>query len=280
MYIKVWGARGSIPVSGYQYDKYGGNTTCVELKTKNGEAVILDAGTGIRALGNKYIEEKRSEYHLLFSHSHWDHLLGFPFFKPLYSNNSKLNIHGCILAQQSIKNILKETMKPPFFPVSLSDVGAELLFDEECLEHMSFAGLECHSIPLSHPNIGYGFKLFEGDKSLAFFPDNEFNFAHFGGKTRKEYIEFINNSDVLIHDSEYLQSEYDSYSRGWGHSVYLDTVKLAIEAEVKHLLMWHLNQDRLDDDVDRMLDSAREYAIKIGSDIKITMARQGLEIEL
>jgi phosphoribosyl 1,2-cyclic phosphodiesterase len=280
MKLTVWGARGSIPVSGPEYDRYGGDTTCVCLETNAGETVILDAGTGLRPLGNVLLKEGKKTFHFVLSHAHWDHLLGFPFFKPLYRDGVTIHIHGCTYAQQSIRTFLSEVMQPPFFPVTLDDVHAELLFDNECRPEFSVASMCCESIPLSHPNNGYGFRFTEGEKSFAFFPDNELTYAHSGGKTFGEYVSFVRGVDVLLHDAEYLPEEYEDFSRGWGHSVFSDTVKLAVDAEVKRLLMWHLNQDRVDDDVDMLIELAEHAASEAGRDDLCMMARTGLVLDV
>jgi phosphoribosyl 1,2-cyclic phosphodiesterase len=280
MKLTVWGARGSIPVSGPEFDRYGGDTTCVCLETSAGDTVILDAGTGLRPLGNRLLQENRDTFHFVLSHAHWDHLLGFPFFKPLYRDGITIHIHGCTYAQQSIRTFLSEVMQPPFFPVTLDDVHAELLFDNECTPEFSVANLCCESIPLSHPNNGYGFRFTEGEKSFGFFPDNEFTYAHPGGKKFNDYVAFLRGVDLLIHDAEYLPEEYESYSRGWGHSVYADTVKLAVEAEVNRLLLWHLNQDRMDDGVDALVELAGQAAREAGRDGLCTMARTGLVVDV
>ncbi|MFC1679252.1 MBL fold metallo-hydrolase [Elusimicrobiota bacterium] len=280
MKITVWGARGSIPVSGSQYLRYGGDTTCVELETRSRELIIMDAGSGIRPLGNKVLAEKRRSAHLLLSHAHWDHILGFPFFKPLYLKDTTIYLHGCTIAQESIKHLLGETMRAPFFPVDLNKVAANLVYDDRCPDEFTVAGLCVQRIPLSHPNKGYGFRLTEEDKSLAFFPDNEPLFSHPDGKDFKDYVEFLKGVDVLIHDAEYLPEEYERFAKGWGHSVSLDTVRLALDAEVKHLILWHLNQDRDDDAVGAMLADARKAVKAAGSDMVVDMARTGLSIEV
>lgn len=280
MKVTVWGARGSIPVSGPQYIRYGGDTTCVEIETSSGDMVILDAGSGIRALGNKALAEKRRNFYFLMTHSHWDHLLGFPFFKPLYRPDCTLNFFGCTFAQESIKTILRETMRPPFFPIDLHDAGANLEFHTRCDAEFEMAGLTCRSFPLCHPNQGYGFILEENGHSVAFFPDNEPGFDHEGGQSREAYVEFFQGVDLLIHDAEYLQDEYDRFSRGWGHSVYLDTVEMAIEANVKRLVMWHINQDRPDTEVDAMLDTAQDLLQRRGVNMRCDMAYTGMTVEL
>jgi phosphoribosyl 1,2-cyclic phosphodiesterase len=280
MKLTVWGARGSIPVSGPEYDRYGGDTTCVCLETDAGETIILDAGTGLRPLGNQLLNDEKETFHFLLSHAHWDHLLGFPFFKPLYRDGVTIHIHGCTYAQQSIKTFLSEVMQPPFFPVTLDDVHSELVFDNECKPEFSVGSLCCESIPLSHPNNGYGFRLTEGEGSFAFFPDNEFTYEHPGGKAFKDYAAFVRGVDLLIHDAEYLPEEYERFSRGWGHSVYSDTVRLGVEGEVKQLLLWHLNQDRVDVGVDSLAELADSAAKQAGRDNMCTMARTGLVVEV
>ncbi len=278
MKIRIWGARGSIPVSGQEFVRYGGDTTCVEIETARGDVIILDAGSGIRTLGNKLLNEGRTEFHFLFSHAHWDHLLGFPFFKPLYRKDSFLHFHGCTFAQESIKTILKETMRAPFFPVDLSAVLATLKFDRKCLPEFEVAGLRCQSIPLNHPNKGYGFRLYEGDRSIAIFPDNELSFPHPNARPIEEYVKFVSGADVLLHDAEYLPGEYESFSKGWGHSVYSDTVRLGIDSEVDHLILFHLNQERTDDQVDEMAKKARSIISETGVNMSCEYAYTGLEM--
>lgn len=280
MKLTVWGARGSIPVSGVEYNRYGGDTTCVCLETKSGDTIILDAGTGLRALGNELMSQDQRTYHFILSHAHWDHLLGFPFFKPLYRDGITIHIHGCTYAQESIRTFLGTVMQPPFFPVTLDDVHADLIFDNECKQEFSVGELCCESIPLSHPNYGYGFRLYEGERSLGFFPDNEFTFDHPGGKTFDEYMEFLQGVSVLVHDAEYLPEEYEQFSRGWGHSVYSDAVELGVASKAQRLILWHLNQDRSDDDVDRMQESASKSATDADSGMICTMARTGLVVDI
>jgi len=280
MKITIWGARGSIPVSGAQYLKYGGDTTCLEIETKSGGLIILDAGTGIRALGNRMLTEGRSEAHLLLSHAHWDHLLGFPFFKPLYRKSTVVRFHGCTHAQDSLRVIMEETMRAPFFPVNLTDVAATIDFDRECPPEFEMDGVSCRTFPLSHPNQGYGFILAEDGREVAFFPDNEPMYDHGSEKSFGDYVEFLRGVDLLIHDGEYLPEEYEAFSRGWGHSVYTDTVRLALAAGVGELMLWHINQDRTDRQADALLDKAKEAIGRESASLKCSMARTGLTLEL
>ncbi|MFH1021953.1 MAG: MBL fold metallo-hydrolase [Planctomycetota bacterium] len=280
MRITVWGARGSVPVSGRNFVRHGGDTTCVEVRTRTGEVVILDAGTGLRNLGNLLLAEDFRHIHFLLTHAHWDHLLGFPFFKPLFRKGVTLHFHGCMFAQRSIKAILRQTMKPPFFPVSLRDVGAKLVFDGVCRRNMTVGGMCVQSLLLNHPNMGFGFRLTEGKRSLAFFPDNELTFAHPDGKSFAEYARFVRGTDVLIHDAEYTPAEYARYSRGWGHSIYLDTVRLGVDAGVGRLVLWHLNQEHSDAALDAMERRARAFARHLGSRLRPEMARTGMVMDV
>lgn len=280
MKIKVWGARGSIAVSGEKYLKYGGDTTCVELRNKENRVIVLDAGTGIRELGNAMVEEGVTDFHFLLSHAHWDHLMGFPFFKPLYMKGVNIYFHGCTFAQQSIKSILQETMRAPFFPVELSSVSAKLHFDDECRPEFEIANLCVKSIPLSHPNNGYGFRIYEGDKSFAFFPDNELSLVHPQGKTFDDYVHFLKDTDLLLHDAEYTKNEYEQKTRGWGHSIYTDTVRLGLDAGVDRLILWHLNQERSDHLIDEILEDAQLIIEAENRSMKCSMGYTGLKLSI
>ncbi len=278
MMLTIWGARGSIPVSGPDFVAYGGDTTCAELESSQGEIIILDAGTGLRALGNKLESEGRKVLHFLFSHAHWDHLLGFPFFKPLYRSDVVIYFHGCTYAQESIRTILSETMRAPFFPVDLTEVEATLHFDDDCRQHFTLAGLQCQSIALNHPNGGYGFRLTEAGRSLAWFPDNELDYHHPDGRDFADYAEFVAAVDLMIHDGEYFPEEYQRLHRGWGHSVFTDTVRLALAARVGRLILWHLDQDRSDAAADAMAEAARQAIAEAGQTLPCEVARTGLSL--
>ena len=134
MKIKFWGARGSIPVSGKNYIKYGGSTTCVEVRTKKDELVIVDAGSGIRLLGKDLLKKSRHSFNMLFTHSHWDHVLGFPFFAPIYNKKTRIRIMGCSFSSDSVREIIAKTMQPPGFPVKFEEIEARFEFGSICAE--------------------------------------------------------------------------------------------------------------------------------------------------
>ena len=277
MIVRCWGARGSIPVSGKEYLKYGGDTTCIEIETKNGEMVIIDAGSGIRRLGNKCIEQGRKNISILFTHAHWDHLLGFPFFKPIYMKGTTIKIYGCTFAQKSIKNILSNTMNPPFFPVKLKNVVAELSFHGACREPFSLHTITISPIFLSHPNRGIGYKIIEDDKTFVFLTDNELGFVHPGGLPREDYVQFAKDVDVLFHDAEFTQEEYKK-TRTWGHSTYIDALTLALEASVKQFGLFHHNQDRTDQALDEIVRTCRLFIRNQNSPLECYAVHAGMEI--
>lgn len=258
MIITCWGSRGSIPVSGRQYLKYGGDTTSLEIRTKSGDIIVVDAGTGIRRFGNKLADENAHNINFLFTHAHWDHLMGFPFFKPLYFERAKFRMHGCPFHTQFVETILSTVMAPPNFPVKYDDVKAEMKYEKACPQEFNIGSVSVTPIPISHPNGGSGYKFVEDGKSFVFLTDNELGFIHSGGRTFHEYVDFSAGADLLIHDSEYTPEEYQTFIE-WGHSVYTDVLKLAQEASVKKLGLFHLNQERTDDQMDEMVNFCRQY---------------------
>ncbi len=267
MYIKCWGSRGSIPVSGKEFIKYGGDTTCIEIRTKNDEIIIVDAGTGIRRLGNQLIQEERFAYNAIFTHAHWDHLMGFPFFGPLYREQTDIRIQGCPFAQKFIETMLSKVMSPPNFPVRYIDLKAHIHYEPVCFDRFDIDTVSVTPIALSHPNKGNGYKFVEDGHTFVFITDNELEYTHVGGLSADEYQKFSAGADLLIHDAEFRKSEYEQ-TKTWGHSVYTTALELALNAEVKQFGLFHLNQDRTDQEVDQMVDSCQQIVADRGSDLK------------
>jgi len=257
MYIKCWGSRGSIPVSGREYIKYGGDTTCMEIRTDSGDIIIIDAGTGIRRLGNHLSEEGRSKFNFLFTHAHWDHLMGFPFFKPLYNKHTRIQMHRCPFASKFVETMLSKVMAPPNFPVKYSDLKAEIVYEKACPVKFTIGSAAVETIPLSHPNSGSGYKFTENGRIFVFLTDNELGFIHPGGLEYAEYLEFSTGADLLIHDAEYTPGEYRRFVE-WGHSSYADALRLAHEAGVGSLGLFHLNQERTDPEMDKIVGKCNQ----------------------
>lgn len=258
MIIRCWGSRGSVPVSGLEYIKYGGDTTCIEIRTDDDKIIIVDAGSGIRRLGNRLVDEGRHEFNLFFTHTHWDHLLGFPFFKPIYLSKAKVNIAGCPFSDKYIKKALNKAMNPPYFPVKLEEIRADVIYNGiNCNDNFTVGTVQVTTIRLSHPNQGVGYKFKEGDKTFVFLTDNELGYKHKGGRDRADYLRFTEGADVLIHDAEYTEQEYHKMTRRWGHSTFNDALSLAMDAGVKTFGLFHHNQERTDDDLNSMVSECK-----------------------
>ncbi len=252
MIIRCWGSRGSIPVSGKDYIKYGGDTTCLEIRTRSDDIIIVDAGTGIRRLGNHLIREGRYRYNFLLTHGHWDHLMGFPFFKPLFLEYPEIHMHRGAFHKRFMESTFSKVMAPPNFPVRYSDLKAKIVYEEGNPEKFEIGSVTVIPIQISHPNTGKGYKFIEGDKVFVFLTDNELGYVHPGGLSASEYLEFCEGVDLLIHDAEYTPAEYKLLIE-WGHSSYPDVLELAFKAGVKQLGLFHLNQERTDSEVDDMV---------------------------
>ena len=257
MYIKCWGSRGSIPVSGKEYIKYGGDTTCIEIRTVSDDIIIVDAGTGIRRLGNHLSQEGRMRVNFLFTHAHWDHLMGFPFFKPLYHKETRIQMHRCPFASKFVETMLSRVMAPPNFPVKYSDIKAQIVYEKACPVKFTIGSVAVETIPLCHPNSGSGYKFTENGRTFVFLTDNELGFIHSGGLEYRDYLEFSTGADLLIHDAEYTPAEYTQFVE-WGHSSYDDALRLAHEAGVGRLGLFHLNQERTDPEMDKIVGACNQ----------------------
>lgn len=279
MRITCWGSRGSIPVSGKDTIKYGGDTTCIEIQARNGDTIIIDAGTGIRRLGNHLIEQNRRVLHILFTHAHWDHLLGFPFFKPLFSEQFNIIMHAGPFTRKGLKHVLSDTMRAPYFPVPFGHIKARLEYRDSPAEGFTIGSLTIVPIRLSHPNSGWGYKFIEDGKIFVFITDNELGYVHPGGLAMAAYIDFCASADVLFHDAEYTPGEYEKTVQ-WGHSVYTDVLELAGKANVKTLGLFHLNQDRTDDQMDELVDTARRRIRQSGYACDCVAVTSDMRVEL
>ena len=267
MIVKVWGSRGSIPVSGKEYLKYGGDTTCVEIRSNDGEVIVVDAGTGIRRLGNCLADAEDYNLNFIFTHAHWDHLMGFPFFKPLFFKKFQIRMHRCPYHSKFVENILSKVMAPPYFPVKYSEVTAQMTYPDACPMDFKIGSITVVPIALSHPNGGSGYKFIEDGKTFVFLTDNELGYVHPGGLAFKDYLDFCNDADLLIHDAEYTPEEYETFI-DWGHSVYTDALDLALEAGVRKLGLFHLNQERTDRQMDEIVQDCRNRIAAKGASLE------------
>jgi phosphoribosyl 1,2-cyclic phosphodiesterase len=285
MKVKVWGCRGSLTTPGKETLRYGGNTTCVEVRMQDGRVFILDAGSGMRNLGNALVAGQELTMQLLLTHAHWDHLCGFPFFAPAYDPRCRITLCGGPAAQQSLKRYLQHQMKPPFFPVPFKGLRAQFDFGSqfeppaEGVSMPPFGGPDCQFVRLSHPDGGYGFKLEDRGKTFVFLPDNELSFQHEKSPDFAEYVDFCRGADLLFHDAQYTEEEYQR-TRGWGHSTYADALRLAREAGVKRLGLFHHDPGRTDDELDRQVEWCRQQLREAGSAVDCFACAEEMVIEL
>ncbi len=278
MKITCYGSRGSIPASGPNYAKYGGDTTCLFIESKSGDKLIIDAGSGIRDCGNHILQNKINKVHLLFTHAHWDHLLGFPFFKPIYISHFALEIYGYSFGLRGgIKKVVEGVFRHPYFPITSHAMRAKVTYHNVTTEPFAIGSLRLTAIPLSHPDGGYGYKIEEDGKIFTFLTDNELGSIHKGGLTMAEYAQLVSHSDLLVHDAEFKAEEYPT-RQNWGHSCFLDAVSLAKKAKVKKLGLFHHNQDRPDAQIDAMVEEAQHLLKR--SKVECMAVAQGQVFEL
>ncbi len=287
MIVRIWGCRGSLSAPGKETLRYGGETTCIEIESEQGHRTIIDAGSGIRKLGQHLMKDRSvSRVTLLMTHSHWDHLSGFPFFVPAYVPSYFITVSGGPAAQQTVWKYLTQSMQAPYFPVEFKALKANFTAGCHCdqlsCDHVIPAcrsNIECNSIRLNHPNGGYGFKFVSGGKKFVFLTDNEIRHHHQGGLPRNAYIDFCRNADLLFHDAQFTEEEYGK-TRGWGHSTYLDAVDLALEAGVRQLGLFHHDPDRTDDELDRNIEWCRARIAKSGGTLECFGCADGMSFEL
>ncbi len=279
MRIKVWGCRGSLTTAGPEVVRYGGNTTCLEVRLDDGTLIIIDSGSGIHKLGNSLLAEKGlSEMYLLLTHSHWDHILGFPFFTPAYLPAYTIRVKGGPDAKNSLRKYLEHQMDPPYFPVEFSVLKASFDFSSNDSHMIRVGSAEVVPVPLNHPNGGYGFVIVEHGRRFVFLTDNELGHGHPGGLTEADYIEVARGADLLFHDAQYSDDEYTRRTRGWGHSTYNRAAGLAASAGVRRYGTFHHDPDHDDAAVDESVLLARSVLAARGSRAECFAVAEGMEL--
>jgi phosphoribosyl 1,2-cyclic phosphodiesterase len=295
--LRFWGTRGSIAVPSPETLRYGGNTTCVELRA-DGEIIVLDAGSGIRPLGialDREFQGRPIKLSLLITHAHWDHIQGFPFFKPAYDSKNEIRIFGFDGAGATFREIMTEPMRSPFFPITMRQLSARTDINNLTEMKFSLGKLVIHAAFVNHPGVCAGYRIFTSDGSVAFLPDHEpyefFLHSAQGKQLSPEQareiavdqhaalVQFLRGSDILILDSQYTDQEYKTHI-GWGHGSISSAVSLALEAEVQTLLLFHHDPSHDDEMVDAMVESARELVAKSGRPLEVAGAKEGSEILL
>ena len=253
LHLRFWGVRGSIACPSASHTRYGGNTSCLEVSAGD-TSIILDAGTGIRPLGHSFQERGIQSAHLLLTHSHWDHINGFPFFGPAFAKGYEFQIKSGHLKQDSIRDILAGQMTQPTFPVPLEAMQASLEFEDFVAgDDFSLApGVDVKTTALNHPNGATGYRIEHGGKSLCYITDTE----HVPGKPDENILALIEGADLVVYDSTYTEDEFPS-KVGWGHSTWQEAVRLSKAANVKKLAIFHHDPEHDDKFMDKIAAEAR-----------------------
>ncbi len=265
--VRFWGVRGSIPVSGPTTLRYGGNTSCVEVRAGD-QHVIIDAGTGIRALGASL--KPPLSLRMIFSHLHWDHIQGFPFFLPLYSKDASIEMYSGHKVEGSLVTVLEGQMQEPNFPVNLHGLPAKLVFKEihPGEDVLEFGDLKVKTIPLRHPNGAMGMRFEYGGRAFVHLTDHEHD-----ATLDAPVVDFARGADLLSIDTMYTPEDYVGH-QGWGHSHWGHAIDICTQAKVPRLVLFHHNPDYDDDKLDGI------HAAVCEQFPEAVMAREGLALDL
>jgi phosphoribosyl 1,2-cyclic phosphodiesterase len=290
-YVKLWGTRGSIPTPGNRTRKYGGNTSCVEIRFAD-QLFICDAGSGVRELGADLLTRGLPSVaaHLLLTHTHWDHIQGFPFFVPIYIPGNTCFVYGLREGDDRFYRLLSGQMVSDYFPVSFANLRANIAPRHLNNGQAEIGGVSVTTFDLEHPGgcIGYAFR--HGDTKVVYATDNEIDRVLVDGagarsangdirRVRQPLVDFVRDANLLISDGQYTDEDYPR-KVGWGHPSCITAVDLAVQANVKGLAIFHHDPERSDADVDQMIKACRKRAIDLGSDLIIFGAREGVEFKI
>ncbi len=278
MTIRFWGVRGSLPSPGPSTVRYGGNTPCVSVHLPGNRTLVLDSGSGIRELG-KFLSKDSGEIFIILSHPHWDHIHGFPFFHPIYQKARNISLFPNRTEQEVICSLLDQ-MDGAHFPVSADTLPSQpRCVTESDVDFLRSRGIHAFKIATNHPGGGYGYRIDCQGSSAVYLTDNELEPPYAKVTQFEEFVEFCRGTDVLIHDAQYLEADMP-LKHGWGHSLASQACKLAAACAAKHLVLYHHDPDRTDEEVDAIQEDSRCRLKKNGSSAKCTAAFEGLTLEL
>jgi phosphoribosyl 1,2-cyclic phosphodiesterase len=279
--LTFWGTRGSIPTPGPQTARYGGNTACISITGRNGRLTILDAGSGLRPLGSELMGRRAGAIaaDVLLSHTHWDHIQGLPFFKPLSGRGNRICVYGAAQEGVALEEILKLQMDPTVFPVPLEAVAAKIDVRDIGEGDVALDDFHARAFRLRHPGTTLGYRLepVDGGRDIAYVTDNELGT---GGTYpvsedwRRRLVTFLNGTDTLIHDAMY-SDQFIQVRAGWGHSTPRQAVELAAEAACARLILFHHEPEHDDGMIDHLLADAREHARRLAPKLVVDAAIEG-----
>ena len=277
--VDFWGVRGSVPSPGPTTIRYGGNTSCVSI-TADDKILILDAGTGIRNLGSAIISKPDLEIFVIVTHSHWDHIQGFPFFTPIYQPNRPVHMFPTLHKKNVVLASLIDQMDGAHFPITPDQVPSNFNFvTENPLEFLANNGFQLELVPMNHPGRAFGYKIKVDDKIICYFTDNEIDPPYEKSIELNELTNQCRNADILIHDAQYTEDDMP-LKHGWGHSLISQVTELGKSAEVKNLVYYHHDPERTDDLLDKELEKAAKTLKENGSSVQPYFAYEGLKLTL
>ena len=270
--INFWGVRGSIPTPGKKFSKYGGNTSCVEIRVGD-ETIIFDMGSGIKNLGDKLIKRRKKNFNIFVSHFHYDHTCGLPFFKPAYNSDFTFTINaGIMTSRDKVLEVLNRQISSPSFPITLNDFKAEISFNDFKIGedlYLNDKKIIIKTINLNHPDGAVGYRVEYENKSVCYITDHE----HVVNKKDSFLVNFLNNSNALIYDSTYQDEEFKNYI-GWGHSTWQQGARIAKEANIENFFIFHHNPDNDDNIMEKIeINSKKIYN-------KCYVAKEGMKVSL
>ena len=268
MLVRFWGVRGSTPTPQPENLRYGGNTSCVEVRV-NDRAYIFDCGTGFRLLGNHWKGSAAPAFaHVFVSHFHWDHIQGIPFFRPLYDNPGARFVFHSSSRTRHLERVLDDQMAPPYFPVNMNEMKAQRDFHDIEEGRVPLEDVTIQASWLNHPQGCMGFRIESKEGVVVYATDNEPGDKEFDAKVRK----LAEGADVLIYDAQYLPEEYEARKRGWGHSHWREAVNVVMESGAKELVLFHHDPDHTDTCIDSVVKEARNFYPRVRA------ASEGMEL--
>jgi phosphoribosyl 1,2-cyclic phosphodiesterase len=284
--LTFWGVRGSTPTPERENGRYGGNTPCVELTAPDGTHIILDCGTGLRILGNRWSQSagaQGGDSHILVTHYHWDHIQGIPFFHPFFEPQNHFYFYSFesrYLGPGSLRKALESQLASPYFPIDANSMSAQRTFrDVVSGETWHIGGVRVSAERLNHPQGCLGYRLETSGGTIVYATDNEPDAGEYDQNLRR----LADGADVLIYDAQYSPEQLASTRKGWGHSSWLEAVKLARECKVNNLLLFHHDPDSSDRTVDGFLSAARqEFPATWGATegMTVKLSERGVEVKL
>lgn len=279
MQLKIWGCRGSMPSPGPTTVVCGGNTSCVEISLDDGTVLVLDAGTGIRDLGDDLVKRGTRRIHLLLTHLHLDHVEGLRFFAPIFDAKVTVDVWGPPSTMLSLEDSIARTFSPPLFPIDLATVPAQVAFHDAPRQPWNVESALVTAALVVHPGPTLGYRIEADGSTIAYLPDHEPALTGIEERS-SDWISgaaIAEGVDVLLHDAQYFQDEYEERI-GWGHSSVSDTIAYAKALRVGRLVLFHHEPHHSDDVLSGLEDQAQQLVSRDGG--RPTLAREGMVVEL